>query len=911
MRRVLVSAALMAATVASGPAAAQPAQAPQQFFGFAIGADGELARYPKVLEYLQHLAKTTNRLKYEELGKTTMGHPYVLATISAPENLARMDRLVAINRRLADPRGLSEAEARKLAREGRPFYLLFTTIHSTEVGNMQAIIEVAHRLATSADPDVREILDNVVLLLVPSQNPDGQVMVIDHWYKTKGTKLNRVFPDLYHKYTGHDDNRDWFMFTQKETRMAVDMQNRLKPHLTHDMHQMGPTGSRIFVPPYEDPYDRNVHPLIAQEQLQVGQAMATALVAEGKGGVAFAEQYDLWTPARQYMVYHGQPRILTEIASASLADPFVNPAGADRALGPQEARWNFPLPYRRPEWRLRQIVDYGVTAVFAGLSHMAKYRTSFLENSYRIHADWVNRKEGPYAFVIPSTQRDPFETRELLDILRTADVEIHKAKAAFTAGGKPYTAGSWVVKLAQPYGAFAKTMLEKQVYPDLRLFPGGPPKPPYDVTGHTLGMLMGVDVVQIDAPFSAELGDATKADARADLVPSSARWAYLAGPESNAAFLAVSKLQKARVPVFRAARGFEANGRSFAPGTWIIAAIPAASKTLQEVAIATGLDVHTADRPVPVDAFRLKPDTRIGLWRGANNMPGGWLMWLFEQYGFNHQIVAAPDDAAAGFARYDTIVLPSGISRDTIVRGLDPSTHDKAFAWAYGIGDEGWTKLADWVRNGGTLVAIGSAVETARELLDLPIEKVLPEVSRRRRFTGAADAGSGRQVPAGEVDRVLRETFMSPARLAATLRDRVIEPTSLFYCPGSLLNNEFDASHPVAFGMPSAWPVFFESDQAYRLTPGFSIRAEVVSRYPKSGPILASGWLLGEDLLRDQANVVSFRVGKGQVVTLASQVDFRTQPRATFKLLFNAIFHGPSTAVDAVQLAKLGAGTTN
>ncbi|MGH9314514.1 MAG: hypothetical protein ACRD1S_15125, partial [Vicinamibacterales bacterium] len=189
--------------------------------------------------------------------------------------------------------------------------------------------------------------------------------------------------------------------------------------------------------------------------------------------------------------------------------------------------------------------------------------------------------------------------------------------------------------------------------------------------------------------------------------------------------------------------------------------------------------------------------------------------------------------------------------------------------------------------------------------------KVLPEAARRRRVGGAPETGSGRQVPAGEVERVLRETFTSPARLAATLRDRVIEPTSLFYCPGSLLNNEFDPTHPVAFGMPAAWPVFFESDQAYRLTPGFAIRGEVVARYPKSGPVLASGWLLGEELLRDQANVVSFRVGKGQVVTLASQVDFRTQPRATFKLLFNAIFHGPSAPVDASQLAKLAVGTTN
>jgi hypothetical protein len=903
---VLLSSAWLFA--APAPLIAQT-QAPEQFFGFRIGTDGELARYPKVIEYLQHLAKTTARVKYEELGKTTMGHPYVLATISAPENLARLERLVAITRRLADPRGLSEAEAATLAREGRPFYALFTTIHSTEVGNMQAIIEVAHRLATSNAPEIREILDNVVLLLVPSQNPDGQVLVIDHWYKTKGTKLNRTYPDLYHKYTGHDDNRDWFMFTQQETRLAVEkVQNAYKPQVTHDMHQMGSTDSRIFVPPYDDPYDPNVHPIVAQGQAQLGQAMAAALVAEGKGGVAFVERYDLWTPARQYMVYHGQPRILTEIASAALADPVVNPGG--RPIGPQEARWNFPLPYRQSDWRLRQIVDYGITAVFAGLSHLAKYRTTWLENFYRVHADWVNRKEAPYAFVIPAAQRDPFETYELLRILRFGEVDVHRATAPFQAGGHAYPAGSYVIKVAQPYGAFAKTMLEKQVYPDLRLFPGGPPKPPYDVTGHTLGMLMGVEVQQIDRPFEAALDPVATIAPAAVEMPARARWAYLVGPESNAAFLAVARLQKARVPVFRAARGFDSGGRSFAPGTWIIPPTAAAAKILDDVARATGLAVSGADRPSMVEGFRLKPETRIGLWRGANVMPGGWLMWLFEQYGFNHQIVSSGDFAGDLAAKYDTIVLPSGIVKERIVRGLDPATHDKEWSWAYGVGEEGWTKLGEWVKSGGTLVAIGSAVETARELLDLPIEKVLPETSRFRRFAAGGEGADQRQVPARELDRMLRETFTSPARLAATLRDRVIDPTSLFYCPGSLLMNEFDDTHPVGFGMPASWPVFFESDQAYRLTPGFVHRGEVVARYPKSGPIRASGWLLGEDLLRDQSNVVAFRVGRGYVVTLASQVDYRTQPRGTFKLLFNAIFHGPSTAVEAPQVARL-TGTTN
>ncbi|HEY7501419.1 MAG TPA: M14 metallopeptidase family protein [Vicinamibacterales bacterium] len=901
VRRLFVCAAVVAAAWTHSTSARQAApQAPEQFFGFRIGTDGELARYPKILDYLQHLAQTTNRIKYQELGRTTMGNPYVLATISAPDNLARLEKLKAISRRLADPRGLTEVEAKRLAQEGRPFYFLYGTIHSTEVGNTQAINEIAHRLATDNSPEIRQILDNIVLLVVPSQNPDGQMLVIDHWYKTKGTPFARVYPDLYHKYVGHDDNRDWFTFTQIETRFAVEKVHSIyKPVITHDMHQQGTNGSRIFVPPYDDPYDPNIHPILAQAMTSVGQAMASALVAEGKTGIESQARYDLWAPARQYMVYHGQARILSEIASVSLADPYVNPAGKDVPLGPQEPRWNY-LPYTRGEWKLRQIVDYGVTAAFAGFSHVAKYRTTWLENFYKVHADWVNRKAAPYAFVIPAAQRDPFEAYELLDILRIGEVEIHQAKAAFAAGGRQYGAGSYVIKLAQPYGAFAKTMLERQKYPDLRLFPGGPPKPPYDVTGHTLGLLMGVDVDQIEQPFEATLEPVRTLRPALTPMPPQPQWGYLIGPESNAAFIAIARLQAAGIAAYRSARAFEANGRTFAPGTWIVPPAAEATRILADVSLASGLPVAQADKPVTVDAFRLKSPTRIGLWRGANNMPGGWMKWLFEQYGLNHRTVASTDLNGDIAGQYDAIVLPDGTSRDTIVRGLDPKRHDKEWTWAYGVGEAGWKKLAEWVRAGGTLVAIGSAVETARDLLDLPIEPALPSASRGRR--GASDASA---TDGADPTRVLRDAFSSPARLDAVLRDRVIDPASLFYCPGSLLQNEFNAAHPVAFGMPAAWPVFFESDQAYRLTPGFNVQAEVVSRYPADGEILKSGWLLGEQYLRGQANVVAFRVGNGYVVTMGSQIDFRTQPRATFKLLFNALFHGPSTRVAGAELTRL------
>lgn len=895
-RRAIILTAILALATLDGSAQSAGPRTPDQFFGFPVGADGELARYPKVVEYLQHLASTTDRITVQELGKTTMGQPFVLATISSPANLARLDRLVAISRQLADPRSLSPEAAAKLAQEGRPFYLLYTTIHATEVGNMQAITEVAHRLATDTSVATREILDNIVVLLAPSQNPDGQVMVIDHWYKTKGTPFNRVYPDLYHKYVGHDNNRDWFMFTQKETRLMVEkVQNAYKPQLTHDMHQMGSTGARIFVPPFDDPYDPNIHPILAQAQAQIGHAMSAALVAGNKTGVEWLSRYDLWAPARQYMVYHGQPRILTEIASANLADPFVNPAGADKPLGPQESRSNFPLPYNHGDWRLRQIVDYGVTVALAGMAEMAKYRTTWLENFYRVNADWAGRKAAPYAFVVPAAQRDPFEAKELLDLLRFADVEVHRARRPFIAGGKEYAAGSWVVRTAQPSGAFAKTMLERQKYPDLRLFPGGPPKPPYDVTGHTLGMLMGVDVVQIDAPFEADLELVPAIAAGAPAFPKP-RHAFVIGPESNAAFLAVAKLQKARAAVTRALQPFEADRAAFAAGSWIIPATSASARILEEVSRETGLVVMGVDRPLPVSVLRLKPETRIGLFKAANNMPAGWMKWLFEQYDFNHQYVSSLDFKGDLAAKYDVIVLPAGTSRENIVRGLDPAKNDKAeWEWAFGVGEEGWSKLREWVKGGGTLLAIGSAADTARELLDLPIEKALPETNRRARFLAQGGGGRAQQtVPATEVDRVMKEAFSSPARLAAALRDRVIEPTAVFYCPGSLLANEFDTTHPVAWGMPAAWPVFFESDQAYRIRPGFGIDTDVVSRYPARGPILESGWLLGEDLLRDQANVVSFRVGKGYVVTYGSQIDFRAQPRGTFKLLFNGVFNGPA-----------------
>ena len=281
------------------------------------------------------------------------------------------------------------------------------------------------------------------------------------------------------------------------------------------------------------------------------------------------------------------------------------------------------------------------------------------------------------------------------------------------------------------------------------------------------------------------------------------------------------------------------------------------------------------------------------------------MLWLFEQYELNHAVVSALDFEGDLADKYDVIVLPSGTTRTAIVDGLNPLRHDESWRWAYGVGHEGWQKLGTWVEQGGTLVALGSAVEGTRELLGLPIEPVLPVRGARQPTVRRQRRGRPPRVTVNEAERQLREAFRSPAELARTLRTRVVDPTSLFYSPGTLLKQEHNPRHPVGYGMPDDWPVFFRFDQAYRLLPSFGTPAEVVSRYPADDDMVASGWLLGDELLREQANVVSFEVGRGTAVTMGSQVAFRTQTRATFKLLFNAIFHGPAEPVTATELATL------
>ncbi|HLM58186.1 MAG TPA: M14 family zinc carboxypeptidase [Pyrinomonadaceae bacterium] len=493
---------------ATAPPAAVPA--PEDVLGFRPGDDRRLASWSQVVEYFRRLDAASDRVRFEELGKTTLGAPFVMATISAPENLARLEEYREIQRQLADPRTLgrgADAKAAQLVRRGKSVVLITCGVHSTEVGSYLSSMLIAHRLASSDDPLVRGILRDTIVLLVPSLNPDG-VDIVKNWYdRTLGTPYEGTGPpELYHHYVGHDDNRDWYAFTQIETQLTVDkVHNAWRPHIVHDIHQQGAAGSRLFLPPYMKPVEPNVPRQLVEGYTELGLSMAKNLLAAGFRGITWDSTYDAWTPARAYSHYHGGVRILSETASARLATPVnmkFEELRSREGYDPQKPSPNFPAPWPGGEWRLRDITNYMTAAAFELLKHASQNREAWLRRFYSVGREAVRpRRPGELqGFWLRPLGNSADGLLDLISILERGGVEVNDARPAAARRGSD---SDTFVRMAQPYGAFAKALLETQTYPDLR-DEAGRPVPPYDVTAHTLPLLMGVEAEPVYAPVRLE-----------------------------------------------------------------------------------------------------------------------------------------------------------------------------------------------------------------------------------------------------------------------------------------------------------------------------------------------------------------------------------------------------------------------
>ncbi|MFN0120682.1 MAG: M14 family zinc carboxypeptidase [Blastocatellia bacterium] len=653
--------------------------APRAVLGFEPGDDRKLADWSQITAYFQRLDAASDRVVVRQLGKTTLGKPFLLALISAPENLRDLKKYQDIQRRLADPRRLqSFTEAVELIRQAKNVVAISCSIHATEIVASQMSMTLAYTLAREESAEMRDLLANTIILLLPSMNPDGTDIVVNWYRQTLGTNAEgSAPPELYHHYAGHDNNRDWYMLNLAETRLVTDLfYQEWFPHVVYDVHQMGEYTARMFVPPFLDPPNPNIDPVILREVGLLGAKMAADLQAAGFRGVATNMLYDTWWHGgmRTAPYYHNTVGILSEAASAQLATPINitreelvrgGPGQSDdlrasrsrsRAVrgldNPLQRATNFPDPWPGGVWRPRDILNMELTATRSLLGFVTKYREEFIRNFYEAgrRAIAAGENEAPFAYVIPAAQHDPFAARKMISVLAAQGVEVHEAREAFTAAGVRYPAGSRVVLMRQPYRACAKALLEIQQYPERRLFPGGPAERPYDVAGWTLPLQMGVNCVEAREKFNARLqllGDA-------------------------------ALREEARI-----------------------------------------------DHP------RADVRARVGLYQSyVANMDEGWTRYVFDEWQLAYTTLRDAD-MRAGVLRdkYDVIVLPDQRARE-ITQGLSDRIYPARYSG--GLGTAGVAALREFVQAGGTVLCFDNAAGFAIEAFALPLRNALASL-------GAAD----------------------------------------------------------------------------------------------------------------------------------------------------------------------------
>jgi len=868
-------------------ATAQP-RSPAEVFGFEPGADYKLASYEQMESYYSQLAAQSDRVRLRRIGETVEGREMYLLIISSTENLNNLDELKAISRTLARAR-VGPNEARRLAGQGKAVVWIDAGLHATEMAHGQMAPLLAHRLAAEDNAEMRHIRENVVTLLMPMMNPDG-LEIVRKWYEQQiGTPYEATSPpELYHHYIGHDNNRDWFMMNMPESQAVSDVvYNGWHPQIVFNHHQISPPYARIVIPPYSDPVNPKIHPGVTTALNEVGNAMGRRFALADMPGAIADVGFDMWWNGgmRTTPYYHNMVGILTETGhnwpSPMLFDPEKFPQmRAYRSLrrpielleGIEEmpgTRVDYPYPWPGGESHFRAPMDYMITGTMAVLKLAADKPDEYLHNIHRMGRAAIRKGEAAETryYVIPARQRNFAEARHLVNTLYWGGIAIARAEGDFELGGKRYAAGSFIIDAAQAFRPHLLDMLERQDYPSLTQYPGGPPDDPYDITGWTLPLQMAVKVERATGPVIVETSpiEGPTAVPPGTVAPESSVAYALAG-DSNASLKAVNDLLRAGAEVRRVGETFDIDGVPHKRGSFIVPAEEVDRATLQGAARAHGIDFVALDALPDVQGTTLRLPT-VGIYQSyVASEDEGWTRWVFERYGFDTRSLNDEDlRALDGLKGIDAVVIPEqegtppgeGVN-STLLNGYPYGMMPAAYS--QGIGLEGILNIKRFVEEGGVLLTFGSASRFAIETLGLPVRDI------------AADFAT---------------------------RD--------FFIPGTLLAAKAGADDPATAGLPRDLVVNFVRGGAYALKNYDELRAlgrgkvlrqaeappapvDFIVRYGEAEGLVKSGWARGEDLIAGKGAMVRVGLGEGAVLLYGFRPQFRGQSRGTYKLVFNPIY---------------------
>jgi hypothetical protein len=832
---------------------------PEEFFGHKMGADRKLARWDRIVEYFWQLDKSPC-VKVTDLGPSTEGNPFLLAVITAPENLERADEIREMSWRIAHPEGLKEEEMEEIVRRGKTVVAMTMSIHATEVGGTQMASELAYELATS--PELEDIREKTVLLLFPCFNPDGQIMVTDWYNKYLETEYEgTTTPFLYHKYTGHDNNRDAIHLSQVESQMVSRVLYReWYPQAYIDHHHMGSYGARFYIPPFANPVDPNVDPLIWTEQQLYGGVMATMLEAEGKTGVESAATYPgEFMPTFNYIpCWHNICGMLTESASAKLATPhYVHHHQLKPSLrGRPEYRtqMGFPHPWPGGWWRLRDVVEQQKISALATLKAAANFRELILRNMYKKATRSIEAglNAPPYAFVVRPGQHDELTMYKFLKLLTEVGVTVSRSKKEFRVEGVTYPRGTFVVFTAQSCRPYIMSLLKRTFYHagPFNFRADGTPISPYDLCTYNIAEFMGVDLQECGEPVEGEFEDLNSIRFPRGQVGEGAH-GYLLDCRYNDSYAAVNRLLRRGIEVHRTKEPIMADGETFGKGSFYIPAGDGIEEELRR----QSKRLHLVFAAAPPTQFGREPVKmlRIGMYQRywGGNTDEGWTRWLLERYRFRYKTLKDATVKRGRLSRkYDVIILPSDHKSLILGEGIEEHLQKRYRGmftmpklpeeYESGIGKEGVEKLKEFVEDGGVLITLGEASNFAIEELKLPVQNVLADAKPKE-----------------------------------------------FLCPGSTLHVKVNTDNPLTHGVAEDLLIIFRNHPAFEVKPGpRNEEMDVVLSYPDER-IMESGWLIGEERLSRKAALIEARKGEGRVVLFGFSPQFRAQSDATFKLFFN------------------------
>ena len=847
----------------------QQVTSPEVFFGFQLGSDRKMARWDKIVDYFWLLQEQSDKIQVIDMGPSTEGHPFLFVVISSPENLANLERLREVNAQIKDPRGASEEVINSLVGEGKAIILQSMGLHATEIGSTQMVSELAYDQITRTDEEAERILDNVISLMVPCFNPDGQIMVNDWYNRYVGTEYEGSTPPwLYHKYAGHDNNRDAFMFNLVESQyMAQVMYQEWQPHAYQDHHEMGSYGARLWVCPYSEPLHPHGDPLVWREISWYGAHMAYKLEEAGKTGVLNASLFPAWSHLGFHWMgnYHNIASMLTESAHAKLATPmYIHKSqlkGEDdrkqlldeggntlRAFPHYKPQTNFPHPWEGGWWRVRDIVEQQKISAWGLLDMAARNKDTILRNAYlKAKRQTALGSSGtPAAYLIRPDQHDPLTVLRTVNKLLVQGIDIQKATDDFTINGSNYPAGTYCIPLNQPKMGVIKTLLGRTLYPDdaWTRQPDGTPQRPYDTTTDTMVEFMGVEAVPAQGKIEGQFEALTASEPLNGEVVGTSEIGYLFDARLNDSFKALNRLFDQGIKVTRVHESVSVGDEEFPTGAFV--ASTGSEDLLTEITQDCGVTFYALEEALEAEHRELQR-ARIGMYQRywGGNMDEGWTRLVLEQYGFPYQRVRDEEIRADNLSdRLDVLILPDD-SIDMIVgdKGDDRLRENPTPPeYRSGIGEEGIDAIKEFVRGGGTLITLNQACNFAIEKLNLPVQNVLAGKSAKE-----------------------------------------------FYCPGSTLRANINTDHRLTYGMPDEALIFFWNGPTFRVRPSFfNEKCEILVQYPERD-ILRSGWLVGEEQIAGTASMISVKYGEGSVVLFGFRPQHRAQTHGTFKLFFNTL----------------------